>query len=164
MKKILIFKYVLLLLFSCQAQHKENDILSKNKKLYNKLYQTNGNIFAIGTSNFESSYMWSYNEESVIVYNLVSGKIASRKIIHLQNHDHKWLYTPVKDDSGLDQCIATGGFILLYKVKNNISFIEKKFPVTLDCMKNGIYETDFFKNLVNDINFYNIGWKKLVTN
>ncbi|NML59408.1 hypothetical protein [Chryseobacterium cheonjiense] len=164
MKKLLIFTNILLVLFSCQAQHTENDILSKNKKLYNKLYQTNGNIFAIGTSNFESSYMWSYAKENITVYNLVRGKISSKKIIYLQNHDQKWLHTPAKDDFGLDQCIATDGFVLLYKVKNDISFIERRFPITLDCMKSGTYESDFFKNLVNDINSYNIGWKNIVIN
>jgi hypothetical protein len=160
MKKVLIFKLILLL-FSCHAQRTENNVFSKNKKLYDKLYQTNGNIFTLGILNFDSSYIWSYTKNNIVVYNLVQGKIISEKIIQLKNKDHKWLLSPSKDDLGIDQCITTDGSILMYKIKNKTSFIEKRFPITLDCMKNGVYETDFFKNLIIDVNFYDIGWKKL---
>ncbi|KPH14980.1 hypothetical protein [Chryseobacterium sp. ERMR1:04] len=159
MRKILIF-ICIVLVFSCQAQREKNDILSKNKKLYSLLYKTNGNIFVLGSSEFESSYMWSYTKKNLVIYNLRNGKLINEKTLNLKEQNNKWRFNPSKDDSGIDRCIATDGFTLMYKVKDGGSFIERRFPVSLECLKNSSYETDFFKNLVSDINFYNIGWGK----
>jgi hypothetical protein len=159
MRKILIFICVVLL-FLCQAQRKKNDVLSKNKKLYSLLYKKNGNIFVLSSSQFESSYMWSYTKKNLVVYNLRNEKLVNEKTLQLKEQNNNWLVNPSKDDSGIDNCIATDGFTLMYKVKDGESFIERRFPVGLDCLKNSSYETDFFKNLVADINFYNIGWVK----
>ncbi|KPE48990.1 hypothetical protein [Chryseobacterium indologenes] len=139
-----------------------NDIISKNKKLYNELYNTNGNIFVIGSSGFTSSYMWSYTNNGISVYNLNNGKVITKKEIKRENLEmNNWLQNPSKDDDGIDKCIAVDGFMLMYKVKIKESFIERRFPLDFECMKKSTYETPFFKKLIDDINHYKIGWREV---
>ncbi|MEY8759457.1 hypothetical protein [Chryseobacterium tongliaoense] len=162
MKKLFLFMFIASF-FSCQTNHlASNDATSKNKKLYNQLYSSNGNIFTIGSSEFKSSYMWSYTNDDIIVYNLSNGKVISEKKLKLRSErNNQWLKNPSKDDDGIDKCIAVDGFTLMYKVKNNESFIERRFPLEYECMKNSVYESTFFKTLIEDVNYYNIGWKKV---
>jgi hypothetical protein len=149
-------------LFSCQTTRVSNDIISKNKKLYNDLYNNNGNIFVIGSSSFTSSYMWSYTNNEVSIYNLNNGKVITKKEIKRENLEmNNWLQNPSKDDDGIDKCIAVDGFMLMYKVKIKESFIERRFPLDFGCMKNSTYETLFFKKLIDDINHYKIGWREV---
>ncbi len=161
MKYIYVFM-CMISLFSCQTRYTSNDVISKNKQLYNSLYNKNGNIFTLGSLNFESSYMWSYTNNIIIVYNLNKGKIISAKKINYENNI--WLQDPVKDDDGIDKCIVTDGVMLMYQVRNNESFIERRFPLDYICMKNSNYESIFFKRLIQDINYYNMGWKELKKN
>lgn len=162
MKYIILFIYIItsFICFSCQT-NVANDIISKNKKLYNSLYKSNGNVFSLGSLSFKHSYMWSYSNDEINIYNLENGKIISEKKIKLQNQDsNSWLENPMKNDAGIDNCIATDGFTLMYKVVNNDSYIERRFPVMYDCIKNSKYETSFFSKLIGDINYYQIGWIK----
>ncbi|MCY0979411.1 hypothetical protein PGH12_04650 [Chryseobacterium wangxinyae] len=161
MRYIILFIYIIAssICFSCQTKNVANDIISKNKKLYNSLYKSNGNVFSLGSLSFEHSYMWSYSNDEINIYNLEKGKVISEKKIKLQNQgNNRWLQNPLKDDTGIDNCIATDGFTLMYKVVNNDSYIERRFPVMYDCMKNSKYETDFFTKLIEDMNYYQIGW------
>ena len=54
--------------------------------------------------------------------------------------------------------------MLMYQVRNNESFIERRFPLDYICMKNSNYESIFFKRLIQDINYYNMGWKEFKKN
>lgn len=161
MKKI-FFLIFIIQLFSCQSVKNSNNYLSSNKKFYNSFYNTNGNVFVLSSPNGAlSSYIWSYSSNAIDVYSFNQGKIQSKKSHKIEGQDLKWLLNPSKDDTGLDECIAMDGFTLMYKVKNNESYIERKFPISLECLKNTSYETSFFKNLIQDIKLYQIGWKEV---
>ena len=155
--KILVYLCSFFLIISCLSKAQvTNEKLSKNKKLYNSLYQENGNVFALGSLDFQSSYMWSYGKTGLVVYSLTNGKIQSQKnYSDAKFFDRNWLKSPVQNDDKLDECIAVDASTFLYKVND----VERKFPIQYRCLKENTYPTEFLKGLVQDMNKYEIGWK-----
>lgn len=156
--KVVIYLCSFFLCLSCSANGQmTNEKLSKNKSLYNSLYKKNGNVFVLGSLDFHSSYMWSYGDTGLIVYNLTNGKVESQKTYNdVKYTESDWLKKPVQNDDKLDDCIAVDGSTILYRVND----IERRFPVQYKCLKENTYSTEFFKGLVQDMNKYEIGWKE----
>jgi len=155
--KILIYPSLFFLSISCLSNGQiTNEKLSKNKKLYNSLYNENGNVFVLGSLDFQSSYMWSYGKTGLVVYSLIEGKIQSQKKYNDTVFPEKnWLKNPVRNDNKLDECIAVDASIILYKVND----IERRFPIQYKCLKENTYSTEFFQGLIQDMNKYKIGWE-----
>jgi len=156
--KLITYWSLFFLCFSCSSNGQlSNAKLSKNKSLYNSLYKKNGNVFVLGSLDFHSSYMWSYENKALIVYSLTNGKVKSQKTYSdVKYIEKEWLKNPVSNDDKLDECIAVDGSTVMYRV----GIVERKFPIQYKCLKDNVYSTNFFKGLVEDMNKYNIGWKE----
>lgn len=157
MKRIYFIGIIALMLSACSVTGKMHS-KTINKKLIDSLLEENGNAFFINSTYIIISYIWTYSENSIVVYKLKKGKVIN---IETTNIDKKpdWINLPPEDNYfELDACMELDGDMFGFCVKDGENIYQKDYPVNLDCLRKGTYKSIFINNAVSDINKYQIKW------
>ena len=129
-----------------------------NKKLVTQLLESNGNVFYIRSTYIIISYVWSYSENEIIVYELKKGKIENEKRISIKEKPNWIIPLFEKDLFELDSCMELDGDMFGYWHKNGENVEQRDLPINLKCFRQGKYKSDFLNKVVNDLNDYQIKW------
>ena len=62
---------------------------NENRRLFERLYKSNGNAFYIKSTNISVSFVWSYSEKKISIYKLSNGKLIESK--ELPDAKSNWL-------------------------------------------------------------------------
>lgn len=157
MKRIYVIGLIALMFSACSITGKMHS-KTINNKLINDLLEENGNAFFINSTYIIISYIWTYNESSIVIYKLKKGKVINVEAISI-NEKPDWIYSPPKDNYfELDACMELDGDMFGYWVKDGKNIYQKDYPVNLECLRKGTYKSNFINNAVDDINKYQIKW------
>ena len=158
-KLLLIVTLSLLLFLSCstiKSNIKKND--NKTDKWVNYLVEKNGNAFYVTSSYSTHSTVWSYVNDQIMIYRLASGKI-----LKVEKHTRKANFiNEIPSSNDINSVLRNrcgyelDGDIFGYKIKKREKFIELSFPVNIECLKNGKYDSVFLSEITGDITNYNL--------
>lgn len=129
-----------------------------NNKLVNRLIESNGNAFFINSTHIIISYIWTYDEDNVVIYKLKKGKLIDTTTFTTIGIS-EWIKNPPTDNFfELDSCMELDGDMFGYWIKDGENIKQKDYPINLECFRNSTYKSDFINKIVNDINEYKIKW------
>lgn len=160
MKNCLLIFFLFIISFS-YSQKIESQRFSTNKKLLNKLLKKNENAFELIAPGRAVSYIWSYTSLNLEVHSLVDGKKKLCKTYPLFNENLQWMIQEDKIQYKLRNCQVLDGRLFIINIinKNNNELIEKEYSIDFDCLKDTTFNSNFYKNLSDDIKQYKIGWE-----
>lgn len=130
---------------------------SENKRLFERLYKSNGNAFYIKSTNIFVSFVWSYSEKKIFIYKLFKGRVVDSK--QLPDNNSNWLdQLSKKELLEVDSCLELDGDVLGFKLKYGNSLVQNDLPINLDCFVKKRLNSDFFNGVISDIKVYQIKW------
>ena len=130
---------------------------NENKKLFERLYKSNGNAFYIKSTSISVSFVWSYAENKIAIYKLFKGKVVDSKV--LSDANSNWLDRFSKKElSEVDSCLELDGDVLGFKLKYDNSVVQDNLPVNLDCFLKKKLNSVFLDGVIADMKAYQIKW------
>lgn len=157
--KIIYVIHLFFLFFgaSCSTANKMYDTVAY-KKLFNQLYETNGNAFYTTSTHITEAFVWSYSIKEVAIYKLSKGRVVDKKTFTITRNSN-WLQQFYKDDLyEVDTCTELDGDIFGIKLNKDNNVEEKHFAINLNCFEAGEYKSSFLKQVATDITTYSLKW------
>lgn len=144
---------LLVLVLSCSMT---GDLYS-SKKLFERLYESNGNAFYIKSTNMSVSFVWSYAENKISIYKLFKGKVVDSR--ELSDTESNWLdQFSKKELAEVDSCLDLDGDVLGFKLKYGNSVVQNDLSIKLDCFVKKRLNSVFLNGMVGDMKAYRIKW------
>lgn len=98
---------------------------NENKKLFERLYKSNGNAFYIKSTNISVSFVWSYTENKISIYKLSKGKVLDSKELPDLNSGYDG-FLIFKPDGNIEAVPVLGYFELSNKKNKKIGMYDSK--------------------------------------
>lgn len=127
----LIIMVFVCLLKSCSsvrvnANHRKTD------RLIGQLSKKNNNAFALGSTYYNFSTIWSYDNSTINIYKLTNGHIKERKVIKTNEPFVSSILDTSKINE-IDDCIELDGDVILIKLKGDFQNEIQILPVNIKC-------------------------------
>ena len=157
MFKINYFIIICLFFLSCggiNKQIKRND--KKTSSLYEELLDENKNAFALNSTYFNFSRVWTYKRDKIVVFDLKNGKIQDTRIYGNSNND--WLNFAEDDIKPVATggCLELDGDLMRYSIIKDDALISVELPISIECFLKAENHSRFYKELAKDIETYKL--------
>jgi hypothetical protein len=148
------------LLISCSTMkyniNKNNKFTEKQK---NYLLQKNGNVFYLSSTYATFSTVWTYNTSGEVeIYKLAKGKV-SRKETFSEREFMQYNVQSLQDiENELYQKCALDldGDSFGFRIYIDGTLHTEDYAVDINCLKTGVYKSDFLNKIVTDIKTCNM--------
>ena len=158
MKKILLILLVTCALYSCGSLN--NNIAQNQQRVERfseELFDKNGNVFVTGSTNLNSAYLWTYEDNDLKIYTLQNGKLKEERVVSGQNTD--WIKNaPIETGMKFSDCYELDGDFFRYKIEIAGQVSSDIIPVDLNCFTNLPKEEEFYASISDIISTYNLKW------
>lgn len=133
---------------------KRNNALTERQLA--RCYRNNSNAFYVTSTYATFSVVWSYNDGSIEIYRLRNGRIKQKQVFETKDTE---FYTGVSlyaIDKELfrECCLVLDGDLFVVRVKVDGRPHTKSFPLDINCLKKGEYQSGFLKRIAEDIYTY----------
>ncbi len=134
----------------------------RSQRLFNDLFELNGNAFLTTSNNLKASFVWSYSANGLTVYEVFNSKVV-KKSAYSRTNDLDWMrnFDP-KNNIEISSCFHLDGDLLYVKILMDGKIELEYFPIDISCMVLQKYKSIFWKRLASDIKIYNLKcvWEK----
>lgn len=152
---VLVLSFLITSCTGFKYQIKKNRIYT-NKVVSDILKETD-NVFSLSTEYSNASFVWTYNNESVRIYKLISSKVANFTV-HKDLSDKDWIKQITEESVSAEafKCAELDGDLLNVFIKQGTNTKEHSFAVGLDCLSQEKFQSVFLTSLSENIRKYHI--------
>ena len=151
--------FVAAVLFTaCSPMHYVKVNYNRTERIMNSLYRENKNAFCITSTYMVSSTVWTYEEDMVVVYRLKNGRIREKQtfqeIAPVPFSEDSW--EEMKKELSQECPMELDGDLFGAVLEIDHTKTRYDYPVDINCMIRGNYDSLLLKRLVSDIISYSL--------
>lgn len=151
---LLLICFALVSCSSFKYTVKRNNVLTERQLA--RCYRNNKNVFSVTSTYANFSVVWSYNDGSIEIYRLMNGRIEQKQVFETKDTDFYTgvsLYT-INKELLRECCLELDGDLFVVRVNVDSLPYSETFPININCLKKGEYQSGFLKRIAEDINTY----------
>ena len=143
---------------SCSTMHSVKVNHNQTEKIVNALYHNNKNAFYMSSSYATFSTVWTYEKDIIVIYRLTKGRVREKQSfqrtgpIQLTELSYEDIEEEIYQNCPMELDGDVFGVVL--EIDHKKTFLS--FPVDINCMKRGNYNSALLKMIVNDMESYHL--------
>ncbi len=146
-----LYTILVLSTISCSTAHQINSNNKATSRIVSSLLEKNGNVYYLQSTYSKSSVIWTYREDGIEIYRLLSGKLSSQKHIKTDKNNNA-LFLNMEDLAELDDYLELDSDILGIQTRR----IQQEYPVCFDCILKGSLHSKKLNSLIQDIIYFEL--------
>ena len=149
---------ILILTISCGSlKNQIKKTHTKADKLSDQIFIKNNNVFTLGSTHLNFSYVWTISKNHLIIYKVQGEKVRKKTdILYTENLIQN---LPGNQEMKFNNCYELDGDFLKYKIQGaNDKTITDTLPINITCFLNEEKEQDFYEQIEKIIRTNNLNW------